>query len=148
MSSKRFIDDRKHTHPIMFGMESTSDGSIPVKARKNLMQPILRRTPRTLLEVEISNDSTRLLSQSEIFIQSDKHVTDPFVRRKKDLQKIGELEVATRRFPNIVNIGSLQSENILDGVRSEPSSQDIAQNNINVLKDEIYDNLKKYPEFQ
>ena len=123
MSSKKFIDGGKHTNAIMYGMESKSNGAIPIKARKNLMRPMLRRTPRTLLELEISNDSTKLLSASEVFIESDKHVSDPFKQRKQDLAAIGKLEVSTRRFPNILNIGSFTSENIFDGIAAAEEIQ-------------------------
>lgn len=147
--SKRFIDGRNHTNPIMYGMESASDGSIPVKARKNRLEPMLRRTPRTLLEVEISNESTRLLNDSEKFIESEKHVTDPFIQRKAELSKIGELELSTRLFPNILNIGSFSSENILDGVSDEglPSKKEVIDNNLQLLKQEIYQNIKNRAKF-
>jgi hypothetical protein len=145
MSSKKFIDGGKHTNAIMYGMESSSDGAIPIKARKNLIQPLLRRTPRTLLEIERSPDSTKLLSASEIFIESDKHVRDPFKERKQELAVIGQLEVSTRRFPNILNIGSFTSENIFDGVEAEEMPQ---SSEIQSLKEEIYSNIKNSPVFQ
>ena len=147
MSSKKFIDGGKHTNAIMHGMESTSNGAIPIKARKNLMQPMLRRTPRTLLEIEISNDSTKLLSASEIFIESDKHVTDPFKERKQELSAIGELEVSTRRFPNILNIGSFTSENIFDGIAPAEEIPQLSDK-IQTLKEEIFSAIKKSPVFQ
>ena len=148
MSSKRFIDGRKHTYPIMHGMESSSDGSIPVKARKKLIEPILRRTPRTPDEIEISNDSTRLLSASEKFIKSSLHVKDPFIQRKNDLAKIGELEVSTRLFPNILEVGSFSSENIFKDIDDPlPSKAEVIENNLQILKQEVYDNLKNRVEF-
>ena len=88
-------------------------------------------------------------SDSEVFLQSSQHVLDPFVQRKRDLAKIGELEASLRLFPNIQSVGSFQSENIFDGISDEaiPSKADVIENNLQILKEEVYDNLKNRAEF-